>query len=196
MRSLFTNWDERNKFIAKRFIIRKRYMQVIRLKERDDKFDKAMTGVLLVNLCLSFSAISLNLSQFLNLDLTWNNNELLTYISYLSAKFLQFFLALAILYLFSIYLATLFLKRYELLNKQGKSAYGIVFKARDKKTHEIVALKKCFDAFQNATDYQRTYIEIIMIIVLRIILIKNKIIENLKELYKDNSSDYMTTKNY
>ena len=31
------------------------------------------------------------------------------------------------------------LKRYELLNKQGKGAYGIVFKARDKKTREIVA---------------------------------------------------------
>ena len=28
MRSLFTNWDERNKFLAKRFIIRKWYMQV------------------------------------------------------------------------------------------------------------------------------------------------------------------------
>ena len=35
-----------------------------------------------------------------------------------------------------------------------------------------------------------------MIIVLRIILIKNKIIENVNELYKDNSSDYMTIKNY
>ena len=105
-------------------------------------------------------------------------------------------MTLAILYLFSIYLATLFLKRYELLNKQGKGAYGIVFKARDKKTHEIGALKKCFDAFQNATDSQRIYREIIMIIVLRIILIKNKIIENVNELYKDNSSDYMTIKNY
>ena len=39
------------------------------------------------------------------------------------------------------------LKRYELLNKQGKGAYGIVFKARDKKTHEIVALKKMFRCF-------------------------------------------------
>ena len=55
------------------------------------------------------------------------------------------------------------LKRYELLNKQGKGAYGIVFKARDKKTHEIVALKKCFDAFQNATDSQRTYREIMLL---------------------------------
>jgi mitogen-activated protein kinase 15 len=55
------------------------------------------------------------------------------------------------------------LKRYELLNKQGKGAYGIVFKARDKKTREIVALKKCFDAFQNATDSQRTYREIMLL---------------------------------
>jgi mitogen-activated protein kinase 15 len=34
----------------------------------------------------------------------------------------------------------------------GKGAYGIVWKAIDKRTKEIVALKKCFDAFQNATD--------------------------------------------
>ena len=36
------------------------------------------------------------------------------------------------------------LKRYELLNKQGKGAYGVVFKAKDKKTGDIVALKKKF----------------------------------------------------
>jgi serine/threonine protein kinase len=34
----------------------------------------------------------------------------------------------------------------------GKGAYGIVWKAIDKKTKDIVALKKNFDAFQNATD--------------------------------------------
>jgi len=55
------------------------------------------------------------------------------------------------------------LKRYELLNKQGKGAYGIVFKATDKKTHEIVALKKNFDAFRNSTDSQRTYREIMLL---------------------------------
>lgn len=33
-------------------------------------------------------------------------------------------------------------------------AYGIVWKAVDKKTKETVALKKIFDAFQNATDAQ------------------------------------------
>ena len=33
-------------------------------------------------------------------------------------------------------------------------AYGIVWKAVDKKTRDIIALKKIFDAFQNATDAQ------------------------------------------
>jgi mitogen-activated protein kinase 15 len=33
-------------------------------------------------------------------------------------------------------------------------AYGIVWRAVDKKTGETVALKKIFDAFQNATDAQ------------------------------------------
>src|SRR4051812_23230276 len=55
------------------------------------------------------------------------------------------------------------LKRYELLNKQGKGAYGVVFKAVDKKTHEVVALKKNFDAFQNSTDAQKTYREIMLL---------------------------------
>ena len=43
MRTLFENWDERNKFLAKRFFIRKWYMQVKKLRERDDKFDKALS---------------------------------------------------------------------------------------------------------------------------------------------------------
>jgi mitogen-activated protein kinase 15 len=33
-------------------------------------------------------------------------------------------------------------------------AYGIVWRAVDKKTKATVALKKIFDAFQNATDAQ------------------------------------------
>ena len=39
------------------------------------------------------------------------------------------------------------LKKYEILQKLGKGAYGIVWKAIDKLTKEIVALKKNFDAF-------------------------------------------------
>jgi len=55
------------------------------------------------------------------------------------------------------------LKKYEILQKLGKGAYGIVWKAIDKKTKDIVALKKNFDAFQNATDAQRTFREIIFL---------------------------------
>lgn len=36
----------------------------------------------------------------------------------------------------------------------GVQAYGVVWKAVDKKTRDTVALKKIFDAFQNATDAQ------------------------------------------
>ena len=35
-----------------------------------------------------------------------------------------------------------------------KQAYGVVWKAIDKKNQNVVALKKIFDAFQNATDAQ------------------------------------------
>jgi mitogen-activated protein kinase 15 len=53
--------------------------------------------------------------------------------------------------------------RYEIIQKIGKGAYGIVWKALDKVTHETVALKKIFGAFRNSTDYQRTYREIIFL---------------------------------
>ena len=51
-------------------------------------------------------------------------------------------------------------KLYEIVQKIGKGAYGVVWKAIDKQTQEIIALKKIFDAFQNATDAQRTFREI------------------------------------
>jgi hypothetical protein len=38
--------------------------------------------------------------------------------------------------------------------KKTKQAYGVVWKAIDKKNQNVVALKKIFDAFQNATDAQ------------------------------------------
>ncbi|NXC29245.1 MK15 kinase, partial [Campylorhamphus procurvoides] len=42
-------------------------------------------------------------------------------------------------------------------------AYGIVWKAIDRKTGEIVAVKKIFDAFRNRTDAQRTFREIMFL---------------------------------
>ena len=45
----------------------------------------------------------------------------------------------------------------------GKGAYGIVWKANERKTGRVVALKKIFDAFRNATDAQRTFREILFL---------------------------------
>jgi mitogen-activated protein kinase 15 len=52
------------------------------------------------------------------------------------------------------------LRKYEVVQKLGKGAYGIVWRAVDKRSKEVVALKKIFDAFQNSTDAQRTYREV------------------------------------
>ena len=54
-------------------------------------------------------------------------------------------------------------RKYDIIQKLGKGAYGIVWRAQDKKTKEVVALKKIFDAFQNATDAQRTFREIMFL---------------------------------
>ena len=58
----------------------------------------------------------------------------------------------------------------------------------DKKTHETVIIKKCFDAFQNATDSQRKYREIMILLELNghenIIRLLNVIkAENDKDIY-------------
>ena len=52
-------------------------------------------------------------------------------------------------------------RRFEIEQKLGKGAYGIVWKATEKSTKNPCALKKVFDAFQNQTDAQRTYREVI-----------------------------------
>lgn len=54
-------------------------------------------------------------------------------------------------------------KRFEIVKKIGSGAYGIVWKVTDKRTHRSYALKKNFDAFQNSTDAQRTYREIMFL---------------------------------
>lgn len=55
------------------------------------------------------------------------------------------------------------LRRYDIVQKLGKGAYGIVWRATDKKTKDVVALKKIFDAFQNSTDAQRTFREVMFL---------------------------------
>lgn len=51
-------------------------------------------------------------------------------------------------------------RKFEICQRLGKGAYGIVWKAVEKRSRAVVALKKCFDAFRNATDSQRTFREI------------------------------------
>ncbi|NP_001120461.1 mitogen-activated protein kinase 15 [Xenopus tropicalis] len=54
-------------------------------------------------------------------------------------------------------------QKYEIKKRLGKGAYGIVWKAIDRKSGEIVAVKKIFDAFRNRTDAQRTFREIMFL---------------------------------
>uniref|UniRef100_A0A669CG46 Mitogen-activated protein kinase 15 n=1 Tax=Oreochromis niloticus TaxID=8128 RepID=A0A669CG46_ORENI len=48
--------------------------------------------------------------------------------------------------------------KYDIKKRLGKGAYGIVWKAVDRQTGEIVAVKKIFDAFRNRTDAQHVYL--------------------------------------
>lgn len=52
-------------------------------------------------------------------------------------------------------------KRFDILERIGSGAYGVVFKVVDRRNGEVGALKKICDAFQNRTDSQRTYREIL-----------------------------------
>jgi len=54
-------------------------------------------------------------------------------------------------------------KKYEIRRRLGKGAYGVVWKATDRKSSTIVAVKKIFDAFRNRTDAQRTFREIVFL---------------------------------
>ncbi|XP_049940412.1 mitogen-activated protein kinase 15 [Schistocerca serialis cubense] len=52
---------------------------------------------------------------------------------------------------------------YQIEKRLGQGAYGIVWKALDKKTKKTVAVKKIYDAFRNKTDAQRTFREIMFL---------------------------------
>ncbi|XP_061752697.1 mitogen-activated protein kinase 15 [Nerophis ophidion] len=53
--------------------------------------------------------------------------------------------------------------KYDIKKRLGKGAYGIVWKAVDRQTGEVVAVKKIFDAFRNKTDAQRTFREVMFL---------------------------------
>lgn len=80
------------------------------------------------------------------------------------------------------------LRKYEIGARVGKGAYGIVWKAVDKKTKKTVALKKIFDAFQNSVDAQRTFREIMFLQELNQIHHEN-IIRLLNVLKAENDKD-------
>ena len=79
------------------------------------------------------------------------------------------------------------LARFKVIKKIGSGAYGHVFKVMDKKTKKIKALKKNFDAFNNSTDAQRTYREIMFLMDLKhpnIVILEEVIkAENGKDIY-------------
>ncbi|GAB5355354.1 hypothetical protein AAMO2058_000198600, partial [Amorphochlora amoebiformis] len=80
------------------------------------------------------------------------------------------------------------LRKYEVGKRVGKGAYGIVWKATDRKSRRTVALKKIFDAFQNSTDAQRTFREIMFLQELNMSHHPN-IIRLLNVLKADNDRD-------
>lgn len=52
----------------------------------------------------------------------------------------------------------------------------MVWKAVEKRSRAVVALKKCFDAFRNATDAQRTFREIMYLQVATIVFSWRKLV--------------------
>lgn len=79
-------------------------------------------------------------------------------------------------------------RKFEIQQKLGKGAYGVVWKAVEKKTGQVVALKKVFEAFQNSTDAQRTFREVMILQEINghenIVKLLNVIkAENKKDLY-------------
>ncbi|KAK7799238.1 hypothetical protein U0070_023691 [Myodes glareolus] len=53
--------------------------------------------------------------------------------------------------------------RYLIKRRLGKGAYGIVWKAVDRRTGDVVAIKKIFDAFRDQIDAQRTFREVMLL---------------------------------
>jgi mitogen-activated protein kinase 15 len=79
------------------------------------------------------------------------------------------------------------LAKYDIVKKIGSGAYGHVWKVIDRKNKKVKALKKNFDAFNNSTDAQRTYREIMFLMELshpQIIKLEEVIkAENNKDIY-------------
>uniref|UniRef100_A0A8C4Q6A4 Protein kinase domain-containing protein n=1 Tax=Eptatretus burgeri TaxID=7764 RepID=A0A8C4Q6A4_EPTBU len=55
------------------------------------------------------------------------------------------------------------LRLYTIRRRLGKGVHGAVWKAVDRWTGEVVAIKKIYNAFRNLTDAQRTFREVIFL---------------------------------
>jgi mitogen-activated protein kinase 15 len=77
------------------------------------------------------------------------------------------------------------IRKYEIQTQLGKGAYGIVWRAVDRRTKQVVAVKKIFDAFQNSTDAQRTFREVMFLQSLK----HDNIIKLLNVHRADNDKD-------
>ena len=77
------------------------------------------------------------------------------------------------------------IRKYEIQTQLGKGAYGIVWRAVDRRTKQVVAVKKIFDAFQNSTDAQRTFREVMFLQALK----HDNIIKLLNVHRADNDKD-------
>ena len=53
------------------------------------------------------------------------------------------------------------LRKFEVTNRLGKGSYGIVWKAIDKQSRFLCAIKKCFECFRTPADAQKTFREIL-----------------------------------
>jgi len=78
------------------------------------------------------------------------------------------------------------LERFDINQKLGKGAYGVVWKVVEKSSGSIYALKKIFGAFQNATDAQRTFREIVF---LQELAAHDNIVKLIDVIQADNDKD-------
>lgn len=91
-------------------------------------------------------------------------NLLYSWIPYYFFTKILFLKGFVLKMLFLLFILSQFVYLFFLLKqKLGKGAYGIVWKATDKRTQQTVAVKKIFDAFRNETDAQRTFREIMLL---------------------------------
>ncbi|KAL7539891.1 hypothetical protein ACHAXR_009685 [Thalassiosira sp. AJA248-18] len=85
------------------------------------------------------------------------------------------------------------LRKFDVCQKVGQGAYGIVFKAIHRRKGTTVALKKCFDAFRCNVDAQRTFREVCY---LQALCGHENIIELQHVLRADNDRDLYITFEY